>query len=235
MLRFGSNYRKAALMKSAAVPTSARLTIDVWADVLCPWCYLGEERLSRAVEMSPHGASIELKVHTFQLDPAAPTTVAPTLEYLAKKYSVSPAQARAMEESLAKKAVAEGLRYEVDRPAGNTLDLLRLVHLGGEYQVSWAFLRAMQTEVFSGNDDAFAHSTLIRLGEALGIPVDEVRDVLATDRYTDAVRADHDEAVRLGAQGVPFTVLGKRLGIPGAVSTSQYADAIERAWGQVDG
>ncbi|MFI9836259.1 DsbA family protein [Nonomuraea sp. NPDC051941] len=220
---------------TADVAASTRLTIDVWADVLCPWCYLGEQRLSAAIEQSSHANDIELKVHTFQLDPTATMQVTPTLEYLSKKYGVSAAQARSMEEGMAEQAAAEGLRYEVDRPARNTFDLLRLVHLGAEHGVSWEYLRAMQAEVFSGNGAAFEHDTLVRIGVELGIPADEIRDVLATDRYADTVRADHDTAVTLGARGVPFTVLGQRLGIPGAVSIGQYASAIDQAWEQVHG
>ncbi|MET9241828.1 DsbA family oxidoreductase [Nonomuraea sp. NPDC003709] len=220
---------------TTAAAASTRLTIDVWADVLCPWCYLGEQRLSAAIAQSSHADDIELKVHTFQLDPAAPAEVFATLDYLSKKYGVSAAQARSMEEGMAGQAAAEGLRYEVDRPARNTFDLLRLVHLGAEYGLSWEYLRAMQTEVFSGNPDAFERDTLVRIGEEVGIPADEIWDVLATDRYADAVRADHDTAVALGARGVPFTVLGERLGIPGAVSVSEYASAIDQAWEQVHG
>ncbi len=220
---------------TAGVAASTRLMIDVWADVLCPWCYVGEQRLSAAIEQSPHASDIDLKIHTFQLDPTATTQVTPTLGYLSKKYGTSAAQARAMEEGMAKQAAAEGLTYEVDRPARNTFDLLRLVHLGAEYGVAWEYLRAMQAEVFGGNYDAFEPSTLLPIGEGLGIPADEIRDMLATDRYGDAVRADHAAAVSLGARGVPFTVLGERLGIPGAVSVSQYARAINQAWEQVNG
>lgn len=215
--------------------TSTRLTIDVWADVLCPWCYLGEQRLSTAIEQSPHAAHIDVRIHTFQLDPTAPTAVMPTLDYLSAKYGVAAERARAMEEGMAAQAAAEGLRYEVDRPARNTLDLLRLVHLGAEHGVAWPYLRAMQAEVFGGNDDAYESSTLVRIGVGLGIPAGQIRDVLATDRYAAAVRADHDAAVRMGARGVPFTVLGERLGIPGAVGVSQYADAISEAWERVNG
>lgn len=237
MLRPYSSYRKGGpkMESTADVATPTRLRIDVWADVLCPWCYLGEQRLSTAIERSPHAGDIELRIHTFQLDPAATTRVAPTLTYLADKFGIPAEQARAMEEGMAGKAAAEGLRYEVDRPARNTLDLLRLVHLGAEHDVAWEYLRAMQAEVFGGNFDAYEPATLVRLGERLGIPAGEIRDVLATDRYADAVRADHELAVRLGARGVPFTVLGERLGIPGAVSVGQYTEAINQAWEQIHG
>ena len=218
---------------TAQVAASTRLTIDVWADVLCPWCYVGEERLSAAIEQSPHAGDIDLRIHTFELDPTLPTTATPIVDYLAKKYRLDIAQARAMEEGMAERAAAEGLTYKVDRPARNTFDLLRLVHLGAEHGVAWEFFRAVQAEVFGGNDDAYEHGTLQRIGEGLGIPADEIRDVLATDRYADAVRADHDAAVSMGARGVPFTVLGGRFGIPGAASVDQYADAINQVWEQV--
>jgi predicted DsbA family dithiol-disulfide isomerase len=214
---------------------STRLTIDVWADVVCPWCYLGDERLGKAIEQSPYARDIDLRVHTFQLDPDAPAEVAPTLEYGARKYRVSLAEARAMEERVAGQFEADGLPYEMDRPVSNTFDMLRLVHLGAEYGVAREYLRAMQAELFGGNSEVFEHGTLLRVGEGLGIPADEICDVLASDRYGDAVRADHDEAVHLGARGVPFTVLGRRLGIPGVVSIDQYGDAIKHAWEEING
>lgn len=218
-----------------AEPTTTRLTIDVWADVLCPWCYLGEHRLAKAIEASAHAGRIDLRTHTFQLDPDAPEAITPALEYLSKKIGVPEAQARAMEADLAAKAQAEGLRYELHRPTSNTSDMLRLVHLGTAHGIGWEYLRAMQAEVFTGNPDAFAHTTLISVGERLGIPGDEIRAVLASDRYADAVRADHQQALRLGARGVPFTVLGDRLGVPGAVSVEQYGQAIDEAWELING
>ncbi|WP_416981481.1 DsbA family oxidoreductase [Streptomyces sp. T028] len=211
--------------------TSPRLTIDVWADVLCPWCYVGEHRLSTAVAQSPHAADIDLKIHTWQLDPNVPTEVSWIPEYRVKRFGVTPDQARAMESEVAGQAAADGLPYVLDRPVRNTLDMLRLVHLGNEHGVGWQYMAAMHAELFgSGNADTFEHETLIRLGEGLGIPGDEIRDVLATHRYAAAVRADHAAAVALGARGVPFTVLGNRLGIPGTAGIRQYTDAIDQAW-----
>lgn len=214
--------------------TSTRLTIDVWADVLCPWCYLGEQRLSEAIGQSPHAAEIDLRVHTFQLDPDAPAEVGTTLAYLAKKFGMPESQARTMEKGMAEKAAADGLTYVVDRPAGSTFDMLRVIQLGNAHGVGWEYLRALQAEVFGGNFDAYEHETLVRVGVAVGVGEAEIRDVLTSDRFAEEVRADHDAAVGLGARGVPFTVLGNRLGVPGAVSTRQYAAAIKQAWAQVD-
>jgi predicted DsbA family dithiol-disulfide isomerase len=215
--------------------TAAKLTIDVWADVVCPWCYLGEKRLDDAIARSEHAAEIDLRIHSFQLDPNASTEVIPTLESVAAKYGIPVDEARATEEQLAADARSEGLRFEVDRPLSSTFDMLRLVHLGAEHGVAWEYMRALQAEVFGGNFGAFKPETLIRVGTELGIPAAEIKNVLAGDRYADAVLADSREAVELGARGVPFTVLGERFGIPGAISTEQYGLAIDEVWERVNG
>lgn len=212
-----------------------KLIIDVWADVVCPWCYIGEHRLERALEQFPHADRVELRMHTFLLDPSLTDEVKGTAEYLAEKYQVPVEQARAMDEQAAQQAAQDGLPYVTDRPIRSTVDMLRLVHLGNEHGVGWQYMRAMQDELFGGNPDAFEHATLIRLGEKLGIPGDEIRDVLATDRFADAVQQDYDEAIRLGARGVPFTVVASRYGIPGATSTVQYARVIAKVWEEIHG
>ena len=169
-----------------------------------------------------------------QLDPTLPASPVATLDHLSARHGIPADQARAMENGLAQQAHAEGLAYEVDRPVANTLDMLRLVQLGNVHGVGWEVMRDLQAEVFSANPDAYAPATLARVAEKLGIPVEEIREVLDSDKYADEVRADHEQAVRLGARGVPFTVLGKRLGIPGAVEAGQFLAAIDQAWEQVD-
>lgn len=210
------------------------MTIDVWADVVCPWCYIGEYRLQAAIKQFPHADQIELRIHTFQLDPTSTNEVRPTAEYLADKYNVSIEQARAMDQNAADQAKSDGLKYVLDRPFSSTFDMLRLVHLGKQHGAGWEYMWAMQAELFGGNPDAFEHDTLIRLGEELGIPTDEIKDVLATDRFADTVQHDHNTAIHLGARGVPFTVLANRVGIPGATTIEQYGRAIAHVWEQIN-
>lgn len=214
-----------------------KLIIDVWADVICPWCYIGEHRLEQVVQQFPNADRVELRIHTFLLDPSLPNEVQPTTEYLAAKYNVSLEQARAMDARAAEQAAHDGLPYVTDRPVRNTIDMLRLVHLGNTYgyDVGWRYLRAMQDELFGGNPEAFAPDTLLRLGEQLGIPADEIREVLSTDRFADAVQQDHNMAIQLGARGVPFTVLANRYGIPGATSTEDYARVVAHVWDELHG
>jgi predicted DsbA family dithiol-disulfide isomerase len=202
------------------------VSIDVWSDVLCPWCYLGEQRLRTAIEHSGHAEDLEVRVHTFHLDPAAPTTVMPAVAYLAQHHGIAEDEARAMEESMAKRCAREGLRYEADRPARNTLDMLRLVHLGADHGLAAQYMHAMKNEVFGGNLAAFEHDTLVRLGEQLGIPAKKIRDVLATGRYAEAVAADRDQALGLGAKGLPYAVVGDRLGLTPGRRPSRPAAAL---------
>lgn len=211
-----------------------RLQIEVWSDVLCPWCYIGDARLEAAIKDSPHADRIDVRIRTFQLDPDFPAEPTPVVDYLSAKKGLPVEQAEQMEAQVADLARAEGLAYAPNHPVQNTLDLLRLVHLGNEHGVGWQYMTAMQAALFGGEDGAFAHDALVRLGTGLGIPESEIRDVLATDRYADEVRAEHEEAIALGARGVPFTVLGRRIGIPGAVPTEAYGQAIVQAWEQVD-
>ncbi|GAA1987282.1 DsbA family oxidoreductase [Isoptericola halotolerans] len=211
-----------------------RLQIEVWSDVLCPWCYIGDARLEAAIKDSPQADRIDIRIRTFQLDPEFPAVPTPVVDYLAAKKGLPVEQAEQMEAQVAELARAEGLAYEPNHLVQNTLDMLRLVHLGNDHGVGWQYMTAMQTALFSGDPEAFVPETLVRLGADLGIPEAEVRDVLASDRYADAVRAEHEEAIALGARGVPFTVLGRRLGIPGAVPVESYRQAIDQAWEHVD-
>lgn len=220
-------------MEATANASATRLTVDVWADVLCPWCYIAEARLDAAIARAVHGGDVELRVRTFQLDPTPTTEPRSVLAYLSEKYGVAPARARSMEETVAQLAEAEGLPYEVDRAVSSTFDALRLVHLAAEHGAAWEFLRAVQRESFSGNPAAFDHDTLVAIGARVGVPEAAAREVLSSDRYAAEVRADHDRAIGLGATGVPFVVLGDRFGIPGAVSTEQYAAVIDQAWEQI--
>ncbi|NHI16991.1 DsbA family oxidoreductase [Microbacterium excoecariae] len=207
------------------------LDIEVWSDVLCPWCYIGDERLEKAIAASGREDDIRVRVRAFQLDPTAPSEPRSTVAYLAEKYGTSVDEARGMEENVQKLAHEEGLAYEVEHAVQNTLDLLRVVKLADTFGAGWRVMKAMQAELFGGSPDAFAPETAVRIAAEAGVPEAEVRDVLASDRFADEVRADQAEAQALGARGVPFTVLDRRLGIPGAVPTEMYGQAIAQALG----
>jgi predicted DsbA family dithiol-disulfide isomerase len=208
------------------------LQIDVWSDIACPWCYIGKRRLEGALARFEHRDQVRVRWHAFELDRSAPRERdGDYAAHLAKKYGASKAQAEQMIARVVSTAAAEGLAYDYDRiRPGNTFDAHRLVHLGLERGVQDAveerFMRGYLCEgVPIGNGDALAP-----LAVEAGLDPAEVKDVLATDRYADAVRADEQQAAALGISGVPFFVIAGRLGVSGAQPADVMVGALTRGW-----
>ena len=211
-------------------PAVRQLQIDVWGDLACPWCYVGKSRLGKAIASSPHAGAITVVPRSFELDPTMSHDVRPNLEMLGAKYGVSPAQARAIEDKAVALAKREGLPFAVDRVVANSFDVHRVLHLAGTLGLGDQLLDVLQRTLFGGQANAFDHTVIADAASRLGIPRHRVEEVLASNEYGDAVRADEAEARRLGVTGVPFAVFGGRTAIPGAASAEGYAKAIEEAW-----
>lgn len=214
-------------MTEAAAP--AALRIDTWADIICPWCYVGEARLRAAAASA--SAPIEVVVHAFELDPSHshPERV---LDMLSRKYGASPEDAEAMDGRVADLARAEGLPYSSDRVTANTFDAHRLIAAAALEGRGLDVREAIQRGHFAGTVDVSDHDALADAAESAGMDRDRAAQVLAGSDFAEAVRADQAKARELGATGVPFTVIGGRLAIPGCVETAQYAEVIERVAAQ---
>ncbi|MET7339314.1 DsbA family oxidoreductase [Nonomuraea sp. NPDC005650] len=210
---------------------SAQVRIDVWSDVVCPWCYIGKRRLETAIGRFEHADQVQVRWHSFQLDPSHPKGVRePVYEMLAKKIGGSAAQVRQMTGQVAQLAAAEGLAYDFDRAVSvNTLDAHRLNQLAAEHgldgQMHERLLRAHLIEGEQVDDP----DTLVRLGTEVGLPGEEVRRVVDGDAYTAEVAADVRDAQRLGAGGVPFFVLNNTWGVSGAQSADVFTSALRQA------
>jgi predicted DsbA family dithiol-disulfide isomerase len=214
----------------------AKLSVDVWSDIACPWCYVGKRRLERALAEFPHAADVNVVWHAFELDPGAPKERDSSVshaERIAKKYGMTVEQAARSTERLTETARGEGLAFDFEHiRSGNTFDAHRLVHLGHERGVQGAvkerFLRAYLEEGALMSDPA----TLTRLAVEAGLDENEVTDVLASDLYSKAVRADEARAQELGISGVPCFVLDGRFAVTGAQSPEVMLSALEHAWSE---
>lgn len=212
----------------------AKLRIDIWSDIACPWCYVGKRRLEQALGRFSHRADVEVVWRAFELDPSAPRVRDPSQSYaerLARKYGTTPAQAQAMIDRMVDTAAGDGLalRFDHIRP-GNTFDAHRLLHLAHERGVQDALkerlLRAYLTEGQAiGEPDVLAP-----LAREVGLDEREVADLLAGDRCAAEVRQDEAHARELGISGVPFFVLAGRLGVSGAQPADVLLGALDRAW-----
>ncbi|HWA76302.1 MAG TPA: DsbA family oxidoreductase [Polyangiaceae bacterium] len=214
----------------------SQLRIDVWSDIACPWCYVGKRRLESALKESPHAAHVEVVWHAFELDPAAPKQRDPSVshtEYIAKKYGITSEQARRNSDRLVELARQEGLAFDFEHiRSGNTFDAHRLVQLGLERGVQGAVEERFFSAYLEQGALMSDHGTLLRLAVEAGLDEGEVSDVLASDQYAQAVRADEAQAHELGINGVPCFVLDGRFAVSGAQSPRILLSALHQAWAE---
>ena len=202
------------------------LKVEIWSDVVCPWCYIGKRRFEQAA--ARFDGDVEVVWRSFQLDPEAPAVREHTAtEHLAAKYGMSREQAAASHERMTQLAAQEGLEYHFELArGGNSFDAHRLIHLardnGLENEAMERVMRGYFTEGVAIGD----REALIALGDDVGLAA---REALEGDAYADAVREDEDLARRIGIQGVPFFVLDRRYGVSGAQSPDVLVEAMETA------
>jgi predicted DsbA family dithiol-disulfide isomerase len=205
--------------------------VEIWSDVVCPWCYIGKRRFEKALARFDHSDEVEVVWRSFQLHPEHPKGVRePLEESLAAKIGGTVEQVRAMNDHVKTLAAAEGLYYDFESyTLVNTFDAHRLTHLAKAHGLGAEpherFLRAqlIEGEVL---DDA---DTLVRLSAESGVPEDDARQVLEDDDYTADVNEEIRELRALGGNGVPFFVIDRRYGISGAQSTEVFLRALETA------
>jgi predicted DsbA family dithiol-disulfide isomerase len=207
------------------------MRIDIWSDVVCPWCYIGKRRFEQALERFPHREQVEVVHRAFQLDPTFPKgETTPTVEMLGKKYGGGPAGARQMMARVEQVAAEVGLDYHLaETLSGNTLDAHRLLHLARARGVQDAVLERLYRAYFTEGRSLFDHKSLADLAADAGLDREEALRTLRSDAYADAAGADHYEARALGISGVPFFVVDGKYGISGAQPTELFAQALAQA------
>ncbi|MGA5580708.1 DsbA family oxidoreductase [Streptomyces thermodiastaticus] len=203
----------------------------------CPWCYVGKARFDKALAGFANRDQVEVVHRSFELDPhRSKDDVEPVLALLTRKYGMSQAQAEAGEDRLGALAAAEGLEYRTrGRDHGNTFDMHRLLHFAKTRGLQAALLDVLYRANFAEERSVFTEGPerLVGLAAKAGLNAEEARAVLADPvAYADEVRADEEEAARLGATGVPFFVLDRTYGVSGAQPVSVFTQALTQAWAE---
>lgn len=224
----------AELYWPATVSGVETVTIELWVDLICPWCYLAKHRLDAAIAQRPDAERFRVWLRSYELDPNAPTEAEPILDHLAHKYGAGPEQVQAMESRVRGLAVADGLPYSTNRVTASTFDVHRLQHYAAAQGLGTNFFDAVQDGYFAGTLNPFETDQLVAAAVAAGLDADGVRAVLDGDDYTDAVRADEAEARSFGANGVPFTVYGRRYATSGAQDVDTYLQVLAQTVTDVD-
>lgn len=203
------------------------MKIEIWSDVVCPWCYIGKRRLEAALE--DFDEEVEITWRSFQLDPNAPQEQqGPLDEALASKYGVPVERARQMMDQMTQTAAEEGLDFDFDSArGGNTFDAHRVIHFakqeGKQGEMKERLLRAYMTEGRPISD----RDELAKLAGEVGLDADAVLGMLDTDKFATAVEADRAEARQIGVTGVPFFLLEGKYGIPGAQASETLLSVLE--------
>ena len=207
------------------------MQIEIWSDVICPWCYIGKRRFEKALAQFAGREQVQVTWRSFELDREAPRQHPGTLQdLLARKYGVSHEQALAMNARVSGLAEAEGLAYRLDqaRP-GNTFDAHRLIHFAVSRGLGDRAMERIMRAYFCEALPVGEHAALARLAPEFGMTEDEALAVLQGDAWGDAVRADEARAAAFGITGVPFFVFDEKSGISGAQAVEVFTRALEEA------
>lgn len=208
------------------------MKVEIWSDVVCPWCAIGKRRFERALSQFDHADEVQVVLRSFELDPTAPRSRDTDLVgHLAAKYGMSREQAEASQDRLTEMAEIEGLEFHFEKAQpGNTLDAHRLLHLAEDRGLQDAVAQGLFTGYFRDGWAIGELDVLRAIAVEAGLDGTEVDEVLASDRYVAEVRADEQEAQALGVSGVPFFVIDRRYGVSGAQSPDLLLELLDKAW-----
>ncbi len=209
--------------------------VEIWSDVVCPWCAIGKRRFEEALAAFPQAAEVKVVQRSFELDPTAPTEPTETVvEALGRKYGGGPDAGRRMVEQVTKVAAEVGLRFDfADAPHTSTVDAHRLLHLAlaeGGPDLQARLAAALFEAYFGGARSVADPEVLTEAAVSVGLRRERVVEVLGGTAYADAVRADLEQARAFGISGVPFFVVDRTYGVSGAQPTEVFASLLEQAW-----
>ncbi|CAB5241006.1 unannotated protein [freshwater metagenome] len=206
------------------------MIIDVWSDVVCPWCFIGKRRLEKALSTFEHKDLITVRHRAFQLQPDI-TVTEPTAQHLAQKYNLEESAVKEMQANVCAVADGEGLCYNLDDTlSGNTFDAHRLLLWSETIGKQSELLEAMYSAYFEKSKPLFSHTDLVAIALSVDIDADTVEDLLLSHQYADEVIADRNLATQFGASGVPFFVVDMKYGISGAQPLEAFTQTLETAW-----
>ncbi len=217
------------------------MRIEIWSDVVCPWCYIGKRRLETALDLFATGPDhpardeVEIVYRSFELDPSSPRVPNQTvMEHLGQKYGGGPEAGQQMVDRVEAVAAEEGLLFRLaEAQRANTVDAHRLLHLalsegGPAHQAG--LKEELLASYFLRAENVGDHDVLRRTAQQTGLDPERVDQVLAGEEFADSVEHDVREATALGATGVPFFVIDRKYGISGAQPAETFGQVLERAW-----
>jgi predicted DsbA family dithiol-disulfide isomerase len=210
------------------------MLVEIWSDIACPWCYVGRARFAAALGQFEHRDEVTIVWRSFELDPDAPTEREGShAERIARKYGRTLEEVAEMDAQLTAAAAADGLTIDFSRVrSGNTFDGHRLVHLAAAHGKQDEMQERLFRAYFSEGALISDHATLQDLGVEIGLPADEIRELLLTERYAEEVRDDERTAHSAGISAVPCFVIDRKYGASGAQPPETLLEFLQHGWTQ---
>jgi predicted DsbA family dithiol-disulfide isomerase len=208
------------------------MKVEIWSDVMCPFCYIGKRRFENALQGFEHKDEIEIEWKSFQLNPDMKTDPSTNIDqYLADVKGFTIDHARQLNAHVTQMAAEAGLTYNFDKAVvANSFNAHRYSHLAKKHGLGIEAEEQLFKAYFTDGKNIDDTDTLIQLGTELGITTNEVKQTLESDAYADEVRHDIAEAQYLGIQGVPFFVLNNKYGISSAQAVPVFEQTLQKAF-----
>jgi predicted DsbA family dithiol-disulfide isomerase len=218
------------------VPDQPKMKVEVWSDIMCPFCYIGKRNCESALKQFDGRDKVEIEWHSFQLDPTIPQKIdvkENVNEYLAKIKGISYEQSAKMHERLVETAKNAGLDYRFDKAiVANSFDAHRLIQLAKTKGLGDDAEEKLFHAYFTEGRDFGDHATLIAIGKELGLGESEVRNALTSEEFAAKVEKDIEEAGEIGIRGVPFFVFDRKYAVSGAQPPEYFLQALKRSFGE---
>lgn len=210
-----------------------KMKIEIWSDVMCPFCYIGKRRFEKALDQFPQSDSIEVVWKSFQLNPDMITNPKiSTTEALAKSKGWTLEHTREMSAYVSEMAKEEGLLFDFDNAVvANSFKAHRVLQYAKTLGKGDALKELLLKAYFIEGKNTDDNTVLIRLGETIGLDSQAITEVVNNkEAFADAVNLDVDESRKLGITGVPFFVFDRKLGVSGAQKVEAFGNALQKAF-----
>lgn len=205
------------------------MKVEIWSDVMCPFCYIGKRRFESALKQFSEKEKVQVEWKSYQLNPDLVTESNKNLnEYLSETKGWTIDYVRKLNERIIAMAQQEGLTYNFNHViVANSFDAHRLSHLAKKYNLQNELEEKLFSAYFTEGKNTGDKETLAQLGVEVGLDADEAKEILNGKNFTDEVRQDIYEAQQLGISGVPFFLFNNKYAISGAQETKTFIQALD--------
>lgn len=212
--------------------TQPPMIVEIWSDVVCPFCYIGKREFERALAQFPERDQVQVVWKSFELDPNAPAkSELDMYGMLVQKYGGTREDAKARVAGVVQRAKTVGLDYDMDiAVVGSSFDAHRLLQFAKTKGQGDAMKERLLKAYFTEGAQLADVPMLIKLASEVGLDGGEVATMLSTTAFTDEVRADEREAQQIGVRGVPFFVIDRKFSVSGAQQSEAFLGALQQAW-----